>query len=86
VQTQNPFSPSLSPLTCRQGGKTYDKWTAYGQSKTANMLMAISLAEKAGPRGLLAFSVHPGLIMATGLGAHLDFSGSANDDMQGIRK
>ncbi|KAI1073682.1 NAD(P)-binding protein [Whalleya microplaca] len=43
-------------------GKTYDKWHGYGQSKTANMLMAISLAEKLGPKGLLSFSVHPGAI------------------------
>ncbi|KAI1502713.1 hypothetical protein F5X99DRAFT_378241 [Biscogniauxia marginata] len=50
-------------------GKTYNKWHAYGQSKTANMLMAISLAEKLGPRGLLAFSVHPGTVEGTNLGA-----------------
>lgn len=38
------------------------------------MLMAISLAEKLGPKhGLTAFSLHPGVI-STSLGAHLDFS------------
>lgn len=43
-------------------GKTYNKWYAYGQSKTANMLMAISLAEKLGiKRNVLAFSLHPDL-------------------------
>lgn len=36
--------------------------------------MAISLAEKLGPKhGLTAFSLHPGVI-STSLGAHLDFS------------
>ncbi|UKZ82633.1 hypothetical protein TrVFT333_010426 [Trichoderma virens FT-333] len=54
-------------------GETYNAWQAYGQSKTANMLMAISLAEKLGSRGLTAFSLHPGAIM-THLGDHLDFS------------
>ncbi|KAJ5555595.1 hypothetical protein N7535_008030 [Penicillium sp. DV-2018c] len=55
------------------GGKTYNKWVAYGQSKTANMLMALALASKLGPKyGLLAFSLHPGVIN-TNLGNHLDF-------------
>ncbi|KAI9901701.1 hypothetical protein N3K66_003518 [Trichothecium roseum] len=50
------------------GGKTYNKWTGYGQSKTANMLFALSLAEKFGPaRGLEAYSLHPGVIMSTNL-------------------
>ncbi|KAI5924849.1 hypothetical protein F4810DRAFT_661648 [Camillea tinctor] len=54
-------------------GKTYNKWHAYGQSKTANMLMAISLAEKLGKRGLLAFSVHPGVVEGTNLGAYCNW-------------
>ncbi|OTA07746.1 Short-chain dehydrogenase/reductase [Trichoderma parareesei] len=54
-------------------GETYNRWQAYGQSKTANMLMAVSLAEKLGSRGLTAFSLHPGTIM-THLGEHIDFS------------
>ncbi|RYP90067.1 hypothetical protein DL770_003806 [Monosporascus sp. CRB-9-2] len=56
------------------GGKTYNKWQAYGQSKTANMLFSLSLAEKLGPKGLLAFSLHPGIIMGTTLGAQCDWS------------
>ncbi|KAI1462611.1 NAD(P)-binding protein [Annulohypoxylon moriforme] len=55
-----------------RNGETYNKWRAYGQSKTANMLMAISIAEKLGPR-VLAYSLHPGVI-ATNLGAHIDWS------------
>lgn len=60
-------------LTPLQNGATYDRWTAYGQAKTANMLMALSLAEKLGSkRGLLAFSLHPGTIL-TNLGNHVDW-------------
>ncbi|KAK0749424.1 hypothetical protein B0T18DRAFT_321415 [Schizothecium vesticola] len=59
------------------GGKTYNKWTAYGQSKTANMLMAVSLATKLGPKGLLAFSVHPGVI-ATNLARDI----AGEDDLE----
>jgi NAD(P)-dependent dehydrogenase (short-subunit alcohol dehydrogenase family) len=61
-----------------QGGETYNKWRSYGQSKTANMLMALSLAEKLGPKGLRAFSLHPGGIL-TNLGDHLDFAAEMAD-------
>lgn len=67
-------------LTSQQEGREYNKWFAYGQSKTANMLMALQLSRVLGSRGLLAFSLHPGLIMASGLGKHLDFSGKPDDD------
>jgi len=49
----------------------YSAWVAYGQAKTANALFARELAARAGDRGLLSFSVHPGGIM-TDLGRHLD--------------
>ncbi|KAI9164119.1 Adenylate-forming reductase [Paramyrothecium foliicola] len=55
-------------------GETYNKWHAYGQSKTANILLAISLAEKLGSKGLLSFSLHPGVIGNTQLGTHLDWN------------
>jgi NAD(P)-dependent dehydrogenase (short-subunit alcohol dehydrogenase family) len=42
--------------------KPYDRWAAYGQSKSANALFAIG----ANARGVKAFSVHPGAIW-TGL-------------------
>ncbi|RMJ23884.1 short-chain dehydrogenase [Aspergillus sp. HF37] len=55
-------------------GKSYNRWYAYGQSKTANMLFAISLAQKLGMKhGLRAFSLHPGVIF-TNLGHHLDWN------------
>ncbi|RPD58291.1 NAD(P)-binding protein [Lentinus tigrinus ALCF2SS1-7] len=53
-----------------QDGKTYHKWRAYGQSKTANILFSVALAEKLGLRGLKAFSLHPGAI-ATNLGRYM---------------
>jgi NAD(P)-dependent dehydrogenase (short-subunit alcohol dehydrogenase family) len=42
--------------------KAYDRWVAYGQSKSANALFAVA----ANARGVQAFSVHPGAIL-TGL-------------------
>ncbi|KAF4977544.1 hypothetical protein FZEAL_5915 [Fusarium zealandicum] len=60
-------------------GETYNKWSAYGQAKTANMLFSLSLAQKLGSRGLQSYSLHPGLIMSTGLGVHLDLTEQGSD-------
>jgi NAD(P)-dependent dehydrogenase (short-subunit alcohol dehydrogenase family) len=46
----------------------YDKWTAYAQSKTANILFAVELDRLANTYGVRAFSVHPGLIPSTNIG------------------
>ena len=51
--------------------RTYDRWAAYGQSKTANILFALELDARGEPYGVRAFSLHPGSIVATGLGKHL---------------
>ncbi len=48
----------------------YDKWKAYGQSKTANALFANALARRLAPTGGLAFSLVPGGIL-TPLQRHL---------------
>ena len=48
----------------------YDKWAAYGQSKTANSLFAIGLNERLKGKGSEAFSVHPGVI-ETELARHM---------------
>lgn len=48
----------------------YDKWRAYGQSKTANALFANALSRRLKESGGLAFSVHPGGIL-TPLQRHL---------------
>jgi len=48
----------------------YDKWQAYGQSKTANALFANALSRRLKPSGGHAFAVHPGGIF-TPLQRHL---------------
>jgi NAD(P)-dependent dehydrogenase (short-subunit alcohol dehydrogenase family) len=48
----------------------YDKWLAYGQSKTANVLFAVHLDTLARDQGIRAFSLHPGGIL-TNLGRYM---------------
>ncbi|MFF0724826.1 SDR family NAD(P)-dependent oxidoreductase [Streptomyces sp. NPDC004134] len=48
----------------------YDKWLAYGQSKTANALFAVHLDALGRDAGVRAFSLHPGMIF-TELGRHV---------------
>ncbi|MBB3122469.1 SDR family NAD(P)-dependent oxidoreductase [Pseudoduganella violacea] len=48
----------------------YDKWLAYGQSKTANALFAVHLDRLGRSEGVRAFSLHPGKIF-TPLQRHL---------------
>jgi NAD(P)-dependent dehydrogenase (short-subunit alcohol dehydrogenase family) len=43
--------------------REYDKWVAYGQSKTANALFARELDRRGEAQGVRAFSVHPGAIV-----------------------
>jgi NAD(P)-dependent dehydrogenase (short-subunit alcohol dehydrogenase family) len=43
--------------------RAYDKWIAYGQSKTANVLFALALDARGESRGVRAFAVHPGAIV-----------------------
>lgn len=50
--------------------RPYDKWQAYGQSKTANALFALELDRRMAGRSVSAFSVHPGGIL-TDLTRHL---------------
>lgn len=50
--------------------REYNKWFAYGQSKTANALFALALDARCKARGVRAFAVHPGAIM-TELGRHM---------------
>jgi NAD(P)-dependent dehydrogenase (short-subunit alcohol dehydrogenase family) len=48
----------------------YDRWAAYGQSKTANSLFAVQLDTLGQGAGVRAFAAHPGPIM-TPLQRHL---------------
>ena len=42
--------------------RAYDKWKAYGQSKTANVLFTVALDKRGERHGIRAFAVHPGRI------------------------
>jgi NAD(P)-dependent dehydrogenase (short-subunit alcohol dehydrogenase family) len=59
--------------------REYDKWTAYGQSKTANILFTIELERLFAAEGVHAYAVHPGLV-ATELGRHMQA-----DDMKTLQ-
>jgi len=48
----------------------YDKWAAYGQAKTANVLFAVELDRLGADTGVRAFALHPGGIR-TPLQRHL---------------
>ncbi|WP_315836167.1 oxidoreductase [Bradyrhizobium prioriisuperbiae] len=43
--------------------RPYDRWIAYGQSKTANALFGVALDERGQEQGVRAFSLHPGGIV-----------------------
>jgi NAD(P)-dependent dehydrogenase (short-subunit alcohol dehydrogenase family) len=51
--------------------RPYDRWVAYGQSKTANILFAVALDARGKQDAVRAFSVHPGRIIDTGLARHM---------------
>lgn len=57
--------------------RAYDKWKAYGQSKSANALFAVELDRRGAAHGIRAFSVHPGRIIDTALARHL-----SNDELR----
>jgi NAD(P)-dependent dehydrogenase (short-subunit alcohol dehydrogenase family) len=50
--------------------RAYDPWSAYGQSKTANVLFTAELDRRGRAEGIRAFSLHPGGIV-TGLAKHM---------------
>lgn len=60
--------------------RPYDKWLAYGQSKTANVLFAVGLERRLAAQGIHAYALHPGAII-TELGRHL-----VPDDIAFLRK
>lgn len=57
--------------------REYDKFAAYGQSKTANVLFAVELGRRLVGSGVTINAVHPGVIM-TELGRHLTPEDLAN--------
>src|SRR3954452_8633029 len=58
--------------------RDYDKFAAYGQSKTATILFSVELDRRLGDRGVHAYAVHPGMI-ATELGRYM-----TKDDFQAL--
>ncbi|KAF2827699.1 NAD(P)-binding protein [Ophiobolus disseminans] len=64
-----------------RNGAVYDQWEAYGQSKTANILFSNALAKGLGPKGLKAFSLHPGVSFGTSLSP-----GLGEQDLAGLKK
>jgi NAD(P)-dependent dehydrogenase (short-subunit alcohol dehydrogenase family) len=60
--------------------REYDKFGAYGQSKTANILFSVELEHRLGDRGVHAYAVHPGMI-ATELGRYM-----TRDDMTALQE
>lgn len=64
---RSPFHPEDPHFANRP----YDPWSAYGQSKTGNSLLAVALTDRLGYRGVTANAVHPGGIM-TNLQRHMD--------------
>jgi NAD(P)-dependent dehydrogenase (short-subunit alcohol dehydrogenase family) len=50
--------------------RAYDKWSSYGQSKTANVHFAVELDRRLRNAGVRANALHPGAIV-TELGRHL---------------
>jgi NAD(P)-dependent dehydrogenase (short-subunit alcohol dehydrogenase family) len=57
--------------------RAYDRWQAYGQSKTANVLFTVELDRRGEASGVRAFAVHPGGIL-TDLSRHM-----TDEELQG---
>ena len=58
--------------------REYDKFAAYGQSKTANILFSVELDRRLAALGVHAYAVHPGMI-STELGRYM-----TKDDMTAL--
>ncbi|MYW47849.1 SDR family NAD(P)-dependent oxidoreductase [Streptomyces sp. SID161] len=70
--------------------RAYEPFLAYGQSKTANALFAVELDRRGRAAGVRAFSVHPGMIVDTGLARHLPVealraAGAVDDEGRPVR-
>ena len=59
--------------------RAYDRWIAYGQSKTANVLFSAELDRRGAEEGIRAFSLHPGQVL-TNLARHLSAEEIASFD------
>lgn len=57
--------------------RPYDKWKAYGQSKSANSLFSVELDRRGKDKNIRAFAVHPGRVLITELSRHI-----SDDDLK----
>jgi NAD(P)-dependent dehydrogenase (short-subunit alcohol dehydrogenase family) len=68
--------------------REYEKWNAYGQSKTANILFAVEAAKRWAGDGIAANALNPGRIPSTGLMRYLGDAAtqaaSASADSTGV--
>jgi NAD(P)-dependent dehydrogenase (short-subunit alcohol dehydrogenase family) len=74
VISLSSFGHRFSPVHLEDPNFTlrpYEKWAAYGQSKTANSLFAVALDRRGKSQGIRAFAVHPGRIVATDLARYM---------------
>lgn len=55
--------------------RSYDPWLAYGQPKTADVLLAVEITRRWSSRGVVANALHPGIIH-TELQRHIDWQTS----------
>ncbi|TRW78748.1 SDR family NAD(P)-dependent oxidoreductase [Mycolicibacterium sp. 018/SC-01/001] len=62
--------------------RDYDKFAAYGASKTANVLHAVETDRRLRDSGVRAYAVHPGIV-ATALARHMDEQDFADLDRRG---
>src|SRR5271170_3880408 len=51
--------------------RPYDKWTSYGQSKSANVLFAVGAAQLWGDDGIAVNALMPGNVASTALARHM---------------
>jgi NAD(P)-dependent dehydrogenase (short-subunit alcohol dehydrogenase family) len=54
--------------------RPYNAWVAYSQSKTANVLFAVGIANRWANKAITANALNPGRIASTGLISHVDRS------------
>ncbi|EJL71806.1 SDR family NAD(P)-dependent oxidoreductase [Chryseobacterium populi] len=76
VVTVSSSSHHYSPISFDDvnfNTRPYNKFEAYGQSKTANILFALELDKRGQQFGVRSYSLHPGLSLETNLGRHLTF-------------
>ncbi|KAH8655325.1 short-chain dehydrogenase [Xylariales sp. PMI_506] len=60
-----------------KNGETYNRWVAYAQSKTANILFSVALAKRVGKFDAVSFSVNPGMVFETSLQANSGLDAAA---------